>query len=360
MTTVAHAVSRFFIWWLRELAACVPDRLCKLIVRKPSLLVITPRDDVAELTLHRHGHVRPLAKIPLAAKSAPQRTLTGLLNGAGLRRLEVFINVPTERVLQRRVALPLEAAENLREVLAFEMDRHTPFKAGEVAYDYRLIATDMDARKVTVDLAVVPRAVLREATSIARSLGLAASRIGLIGDESTGNGSFNFRPYERSRAGSAGPRRLTVALAMTAATLAVIAWYLPLYFDHRVSSVYQARLEQARAAALQAEGQKKRLAATIDLGHFIVSRRADIPTVTSLLAELTNRLPDGTWLTKLQLQDRKLLLAGISPSAAPLIAQLEASPLLANVQFDSPVTPDPRVGGESFNVVAQVVPDRGS
>jgi general secretion pathway protein L len=360
MVPIANAVSRFFAWWFRELAACVPDRLHRLIKRRPAALVITPSDDVADVALYRRRQVRQLGQIPLATRTASQHALSGLLDRASLRHLDVVVNVPADNVLRRIVALPLEAAENLREVLAFEMDRHTPFKASDVAYDYRLMATDVATRKLTVDLAVVPRAVLEQAVSIADSLGLAASRIGIVGDEPTSDGSFNFRPYEESGDRPAAPRALVFALASTAAALAVIAWYLPLYFDHRLLSAYEARLEQTRTTALQAEALRKRLTAAMDLDRFLINRRAATPTVTSLLADVTDRLPDDTWLTQLQLQDGKLTLKGISPSAATLIAPLEASPLLTEVRFGSPVTPDPQVGGERFDILAQASLDRGS
>ena len=360
MIPVANTLSRFFAWWFGELAACVPDRLRRLVERKPSALVITPSNDIADVALYRRGEVRPLGQIPLTTQSDSQRALASLLDGTSRRHLDVVVNVPAVNVLRRSVTLPLEANENLREVLAFEMDRHTPFKASEVAYDYRLMATDAATRKLTVDLAVVPRAMLEQAAAIADSLGLAASRIGIAGDEPKRGGSFNFRPYDESGDRPAAPRALLLALTATAAILAVVAWYLPLYFDHRALAAYEARLGETRTIALQAENLRKRLTAAMDLTRLLVNRRADTPTVTSLLADVTDRLPDDTWLTQLQLQDGKLTLKGISPSAAALIAPLEASPLLTEVRFGSPVTPDPQIGGESFDILAQASLDRGS
>jgi general secretion pathway protein L len=360
MVPIANTVSRLLAWWLGELAACVPGRARALITRTPAALVITPGDDVADVALYRRRQLRQLGQIPLAPQNAPRRALSSLLDRASLRNLDIVVNVPADKVLRRIVVLPLEAAENLREVLAFEMDRHTPFKASDVAYDYRLMSTDTAARKLTVDLAVVPRPMLEQVASVADSLGVAANRIGIAGDEPTIDGSFNFRPYEESGDRPEASRALLFALTATAVVLAVIAWYLPLYFDDRLLSAYQMRLEQTRTTALQAEELKKRLTAAMGLNRFLVDRRAATPTVTSLLADVTDRLPDDTWLTQLQLQDGKLTLKGVSPSAAALIAPLEASPLLTEVRFGSPVTPDPRIGGESFDILAKASFDRGS
>jgi general secretion pathway protein L len=153
---------------------------------------------------------------------------------------------------------------------------------------------------------------------------------------------------------------LLPALAAVTAGLAAVAWFLPLYFDQRAAAIYEVRLEETRTAALQAESLKKRLTMAMDLNRFVIDRRAAIPTITSLLADVTDRLPDDAWLIQFQLQDGKLTLAGYAPSAAPLIALLEASPLLTEVRFASPVTPDPRTGGENFNISASVTQDRGS
>jgi general secretion pathway protein L len=319
---------------------------------------MTIGNEAMQATLRSGGRVRQLGRIPLAAAS--RRALADLIGHASPRSLETVVNLPPDKVLRRSVTLPLEAAENLREVLAFQMDRYTPFKASEVAYDYRVTATDTSARKVTVDLAILLRTTLEQAASIAASCGVPAHRIGIADDESERGTPFNFRPHEDPVIPSAARRRLVVALTTATALLAAAAWYLPLYFDHRALAMYEARLEETQAAALQAEDLKKRLAAAVDLSQALVDRRAATPTLTSLIADITDRLPDGTWLTQLQVHDGTLTLTGFSSSAAPLIARLEASPLLAQVRFGSPVTPDQSVGAERFNIVAQVAPDRSS
>jgi general secretion pathway protein L len=358
MMTVALAVSRFFTWWSGELASCVPDRLRRLLRSESSLLVMTIGSEVAQVTVRSGGRVRQLGCFPLAAAS--RRTLTDLVGDTPSRSLQIVVNVPRDKVLRRSVTLPLEVAENLREVLAFQMDRHTPFKASEVAYDYRVTATDTAAKKITVDLAVLQRTTLDEATSIVDSYGLTAHRVGIADDDPGEDTPFNFRPHEDLVIPSAARRRLVVTLTMAAAFLAAVAWYLPLYFDHRALAMYEARLEETRAAALQADSLKKRLVTEVDVSQALVDRRAATPTLTSLIADITNRLPDGTWLTQLQVRDGTLTLTGFSVSAAPLIARLEASSLLAQVRFGSPVTPDQSVGSERFNIIAQVALDRSS
>ena len=355
MIAVANATSRFFAWWLGEIVACVPGRLRSLLRRKSSVLVVTLGTDSAHFCVRRDGRIRRLGQIPTS--TASRRALADLFGGAPPRSTEIVVNVPADRILRRSLRLPLEAAENLREVLAFQMERYTPFKASEIAYDYRVTATDIAARKVAVDLAILPRTTFEQAASIADLFGLAAHRIGVV-DDPEQEGSFNFRLYEDSSDPQAARRRLISALTMAATILVIVASCLPLYFDHRALTAYEARLSEARTAALQAETLRKRLTAAMNLSGVVIGRRAQTPTVTSLLADLTNRLPDGTWLTQLQIRKGTLILSGVSSSSAPLIYRLEASPHLAQVHFSSPVTSDLGVGGERFDIMAQVMPDQ--
>jgi general secretion pathway protein L len=364
MNTVAKAASHFFAWWLRELGACVPASLRMLAKRRKPIVVINLNGDVAEVVLHGTDEVRELGHIPLAPAPASQAALSAVLRGLAPRRHDVVLAVPAESVLRRDVVLPLEASENLREVLAFEMDRHTPFKASDVAYDYRLVATDPASRKLTVDLAVLPRAVLAQAASIADRLGLRGSRIGVAGDEPNAARSFDFRRYEDLGADSAGrrpaARSALYACAAATAAMAILAWYLPLHLQNRALAAYELRLDEMRTAAHRADELKKQLATEAELTRFVTEQRDATPPVISILAEITDRLPDDTWLTQLKLQGGKLTLTGLSSSVPPLIAKLEASRLISDVRFGSPMTPDAVSGRERFSILAHIVQDRSS
>jgi general secretion pathway protein L len=295
----------------------------------------------------------------LDAKIDPQRALATLLRGVSLRDVEIALDLPADRVLQRRVALPLAAQENLREVLAFEMDRHTPFKAGEVAFDYRVAGTDAENKRLNVDLAVVPRELIEEAGRVAEAFGLTLDRIGVAGGAETGGAGIDLLPHDHVNGQSIAQNRLLVAMAALAAILAIVAAYLPLHLKQRTLAAYEAQLAETRAAALEAEQLKERLAARTERGRFLIDRRLATPAAMVLLADLTKRLPDDTWLVQLRWQGDKLMIAGFSPAAAALIGGLEASELLSEVRFGSPVTADPRIGQERFNISAAVAAPQG-
>lgn len=359
MVAVTETISRFFGWWFGELAACVPAGAQALFRRRPATLTLTQTADDVAITLHKAGQTRNLGRIRLDPNLQPRRALAPLLRGVSLGDVEVALDLPAERMLQRRVTLPLAAQENLREVLAFEMDRHTPFKAGEVAFDYRVVGTDPESKRLNIDLTVVPRELVDQASHIAQDFGLTLDRIGVAGGAEVAGVGINLLPHDRANGQSTGQNRLLVALAALTAILAVVAGCLPLYLKQRTLAVYEVQLAESRAAALEAEQLKKRLAARAEHGRFLIDRRLAMPAATVLMAELTKRLPDDTWLVQFRWQGDKLLIAGFSPAAAALIAGLEESELLSEVRFGSPVTADPRVGQERFNISAAVAAPPG-
>ncbi len=79
------------------------------------------------------------------------------------------------------------------------------------------------------------------------------------------------------------------------------------------------------------------------------------PASVELLEELSQRLPDDTWLFRVEVRDGKVHLQGTSTTASALIAELEGSLFLENVRFASPVTQDGASGRERFHLSASIM-----
>jgi len=57
-----------------------------------------------------------------------------------------------------------------------------------------------------------------------------------------------------------------------------------------------------------------------------------------ILRELTDRLPNGTWLLALRLEGRKVDLEGLSPSASEIVPALTRDGRFRSVEFGAPIT----------------------
>ena len=355
IASLFNLVGRFFAWWFGELAACVPPFLRHGLRGPRQQLVLDYRERDLLLRVRGRGGWRELGQVVLeaAAPAASRAAAAKLLRGIRLRATDVVLRLGAGQVLQRRVELPLAAAENLREVLGFEMDRLTPFKAETVAYDFRIAAADREAQRLTVDVVVAPRAVVDEAVRAVGALGLVPDRVGPAegGDQAA---AFNLLGAADAAAGGGSLRRLNVMLAVLALVLLAAAVLLPLQRKQAELAALEARLNESRTAAAATEALRARIVAAQDRNSFLVQRRQATPLAVAVLAELTERLADDTWLAQLHIGDGEVLLSGYAPAAAALVPVLEDAPLFADVKFDSPVLPDARVGRERFNLSAKV------
>lgn len=269
------------------------------------------------------------------------------------------MELPPAQILRRRIELPLVALENLREVVGFEIDRYTPFRADEVAYDARVASVDSQAQRARVELLVAPRSLLEGAMDLATRLGFVPDRISVAEGADEGPMPINLLPPVDSSAGSRLIAKLSVGLAAIALGLVATAAWLPLERKHQELAFYEERLGKARAAAAEATALRDRMMQSLARSRFLVERRKATPLVVSLLKEATDRLNDQTWVVKLHLTGQEVTLSGYSTAASPLIANLEESDLFEAVRFGSPVTTDSRIGRERFNLIAKVTPTHG-
>jgi general secretion pathway protein L len=91
----------------------------------------------------------------------------------------------------------------------------------------------------------------------------------------------------------------------------------------------------------------------------VLAERLSAPLAVAVLLELTGRLPDHSYAIELSLRDGEARLQGFSAATSELIGALDASPLFRSPEFRSPVTSDPRVGRDRFDLSAGIVQEEG-
>ena len=152
---------RFFSWWGAELLACLPLRWRRFFSGNSEALVLEPTGDTILVLRERERTVSEFGRISASATAEEQaaefRAIRARIENPGLRTI---LCVPESRALTRSLTLPAAAEDNLRQVLTFEMDRQTPFKADQVYFDSRIVARDPVTRSLRVELTVMPRSVL--------------------------------------------------------------------------------------------------------------------------------------------------------------------------------------------------------
>lgn len=272
------------------------------------------------------------------------------LDGSAVPR---WLLLPVSQVLRRTLVLPAAAEPRLREVLAFELDRQTPFSADQVSFHGRVLSRDAAAQQLAVELLVLPKSRLD-----AEVLALGALADDLAGvdvlDQDGHRLGVNLLPESRREHRHDPARRLYLALG--AITVAALFATLLLTLANRrdVRDDFRARVAAATSEAREARLLRNQLQVSAQAANFLAATRASRPTMLEVLDDLTRRIPDDTALDKLAINDDNLVMAGHSNAAPALVALLQESPLLVEPALSGAVQADPRSGRDRFTLGARI------
>lgn len=343
---------RFWQWWSGELLALLPPSLVQRLGQRGPLLFVEWQDGQCRLRRELRGSSEVLASAP----ASPDEGLPGLLHEPLRRQAavagRVILRLPADSGLRRELGLPAAAEGNLGNVLRFEMDRHTPFSGEQVHFGCRVRGRDSVRQRLQVELQVVPRERLDPLLAQLAALGVHAERL-LLGDgEMNALGWIDLRPPAGS--GLRGGWRRNPWLQGAALALGLLALVLlPLQLRERSLAALEDSLTEPRRLAGQAAQVQAELQRLQEARALLEAQRQRAPQALLLLAELTGRLPDHTWLTRFELARDRVRLEGESAEASSLLGLLEDSRYLSNVSFASPITSNPRTRRERFSLQAE-------
>lgn len=357
VSDLRNSVTNFRAWWFAELAASFPAAWRARFLHRAGTLVARLSDDKLVLCGVKGGQEQTIAALDRGVLSIAALRQSAAKSGHAFRpgRDAVQLRLDTGQVLRRRVTLPAAAAEDVRGVLSFEMDRQTPYRAGDVYFDFRVVAADREAKTVSVDLVVIRRSKLDDMLSALADCGLKPSQVGIDNDTPTNGNRFNLLPSVPVGSASRWGGRLAAGLAAIAIGLGVTFVWLRFEQQHQLIAAYETAIEEARAASVEAQELRTEATKLLEQSKYVVVQKRTHPLFVEILDEVTRLLPDDTWLLQLRMEDGQIAMAGYSSEASALVAKLEDSALLSEVRFGSPVTLDPRLLLERFNLSATIV-----
>lgn len=350
MASLSAAVGRFFRWWFGGLRDTIPPFLRGGRSSRRKTFWIEIGDESARFGLERRRKTKDLGEVALKPgdPAAQYREIRRHMRRRRIRPRDLDLQLSRDQALRQVVVLPAAARENLREVLAFEMDRHTPFKADEVVFDYHVLRTDQERKQMEVDLAVARRDTLSQVLAAARSWKLNPKRVGVEG------GGLDLLTSARLEGGGTRGRGLTAVLAVVTLVLIAAASLAPLQTQREQLKEAEEALRLARSEAVKVDELRRQASNTLERSEFLIGRKRSTISVSELMNEVTRLLPDGTWVVQFSRREDQLTLSGFSAKASALIELLEQSDLLTDVRFRSPVNLDPRIQLERFNLSASV------
>jgi general secretion pathway protein L len=345
----------FFAWWGRSLAAWLPRAWRSVLGFDRGRLLLGIDGDGLQLRLQDGDGLRDLGRMPLPAElEVDGDDVLGAVLSPSVAELPRWLVLPAGDCLRRRLVLPAAAAERLRDVVGFEIDRQTPFAAEDAAYDARLLSRRDGDGQLDVELVVVPRVVLdaqRNALG-AQSRWLAGADVAGANGEPLG---VNLLP-PASRFAPSDPWRAW-NLALAAVALLAIAAMLWQMLDNRrtAADAFAVVADRQANAARNVSVQRQRLVDLVQGQAFLDRSRSGRATAVEVLDELSRRLPDDTYLEKFAMEGDRITLIGLSNQASALIGRLEGSKLWRAPALTGALVPDPRTRRDRFTLVIELV-----
>jgi general secretion pathway protein L len=349
-------LNRFLDWWLGELSAMVPRVLSgasqATMERRVLVEISGPRVTFYRVAAGKVAEAGRLDMAPLDAagqKPAFQSELHRIVRQGA----KVALYLPPEQVLRKKILMPLAVEENLRQVIAFEMDRHTPFQAEQVYFDYRLARRN---KQLEVSLAVAPRAVIDEPLRQLAAWGAQVTAVLVAGDMAEGT-SWNLLPAgQRQKGRDARQVRRNLALASGAAVLLCAALALPIWQKRETVLALNPLLGKAHQQAAVAENLRRQLEALLAEYNYLLDKKRESPPVVAVLEDVTHVLPDDTWVQQFDLKGKEMQIQGETASSSKLIGLFEQAKTLHDASFRAPLTKGQGANSERFQLAAETRP----
>lgn len=346
-------VGKFFRWWLGELRDAMPASWQEKLQHAMRRAVFMLEGDRLSVGVDENRALEGLGDYLLSHDAALQRQeIEDLLEQNELAMAPRFLLFERAGVLAKDLKLPLAAESNLAQVLSFEMDRQTPFRASQVYFDWKVLERGGVPAQLHLRLFVMPRAEVDQAVTALSNRGLTLAGVDIRdGDRTLG---LNLLPVEQ-RVRTVNPRtRFNLALAGACVLLLAVVMAQSLYLRaHQVEELENA-IAEVQDEARDVARIRKQIEDASEAAGFLASRRAESPLAIELLADVTRILPDDTFLERLVISKTSVQIQGKSRNAQQLIELVNRSDYLESAAFRGSTRLDARSGLEIFEINAQI------
>lgn len=348
---VSGPAGQFFQWWGGELRKAMPAQFrARLQYARRRLLMQIDAGEIA-LSIDDAAAIQSLDSFPGDQDTRlQQQRIRELLQQHELTEVQRDLLLSEALVLRTEVTMPLAAEANLRQALAYEMDRHTPFQAEEVFYNWRILSRDRESGQLHFELYVTPRAPVEAHIEQLKQLGLAPAGV----DVATPDGPLGINLLPEALRYHIVRQQVRVNWVIAAIAVFLLAFVMAQSLwlrEHQVRAIGEA-IDSVRAEALVVQQIRKQIDDASEAAGFLQARKVQNGYKVEVLAELTRILPGDTFLDRLSMHVDTTQMQGKSANAQGLIELINDSPYFENASFRGPTRLDNRSRKEIFDLSA--------
>ncbi len=349
---VLRNIAGFVLRWLDAVAAFMVATIGRFV--SPRVVRLVEDDDGSGFTLRLPKEVSSApVRLRLDGTAAVPEFPESVAKSIRGNRVEVVLR--PSRFIFRPLELPRRAIEFLDGIVRAQIDRLTPWAAGDAVFGWGR-PTDIANERISVMVAATARTVVRPILQALSALG-AASIVVLTAPADSPAAAASIKVYDQSVRGLLDPRRVSRIL-LVVLLVAAAAASVALAADFVIGGSLEARqsdlARSINARRIQLRGGQNVIAR--DATALLDRRKHETPATVIVLEALSEILPDDTYVTELHVEGNKLQIVGVTRDAPGLIRLIEHSPHFTRATFFAPTTRAPTDPGDRFHIEAHVEP----
>lgn len=273
----------------------------------------------------------------------------------------VILALSADKIVTRHLNVPAKAREYLAGIVRNQIERLSPWPAGEVMYGFNTSAEE--GASLDIQVLMTSRATTDGARATLAAAGLQVDRIVARRPDTDATPTTSEPVTLWSRTADAPQEDMATATRLIGAGIAAsVAWaiILSIFTLTMASSIRREDEELAtRAKTLQRQLQAGRTPAS--MASLPAPQRAWLSKETAassviVLEALSRALPDSAHLAEIRLEGTTLRVIGNADDAPGLLAPLEQTGHLSNLHFFAPTTRGPDGRQFRFHIEARVEP----
>jgi len=346
---VGRPLMEYWTWWKEELSSAIPLPLRQLLITT-NKLVLEIQDSDAEIYRIVGSKKNHITRINIKDLSSNQ--LVGIIRETNVS--DKILVIPRQQILEKQVTFPMATEENIREVLSYEMDRLTPFTSSQVYYDYLVVSRDKQKSTIDLKLVIVPKERIDKLLTDLSQIGFKPHVLTVSGENTGKNPQINLLPLDKRAKNINALKVVNYTFAGIAVILLVISLLLPIWDKMKYIQTLEPQLDKYTQSAEKILTLRKQVEKAEEEALFLVEKKQESILMLRIIEELTEIIPDDTWVNQVDISGDEVHIYGESVSSASLLPIIEASKIFAGAQFRSPVTQNRQNNTERYHLSAQI------
>lgn len=342
---VKDNILKFFSLWGDAVISVLPRSIQNQLIVGEEQIIVILQDKSLSIIQNQSGQTLSLGEFSHEGNYCEPEVFNFLnkrMNGDN----ELILAVSEQMVLSKKIDFPVAVAENLKQTLFYELDKHTPFPKDQILYDVDIL--NKTSGKVFANLYILHKPAVIELLNLFSDNHIQFDRLC-----TTKTKKINLLPDNLQKKHSLFRFRMGSLLFIFTGILLLIALATPLYFKRQTAVELDkeiGRLEPLASGEI-ALWERRDKAEQVLLSFL----NAHPLSFSRVYEELATLLPDNTWVNGLNLKDNKVTLYGESTDAATLIAIINSSPLFSNAKIISPIIKSNTNNKEIFHISFELV-----